>query len=195
MNGQRDVYKELAWDDWCAYLDMSRMANAARGYMRVAWSERNDHNHYLQRMALWNTVLVANSCAEALEPGHGLRLWPPDVRTDVRYDLQASIRMIDSTVPFTGPERRALTDGPLQALLDAHRGSISNEHLAAYEPNLADHEPELVERWHNWLWLDELGRPQTSVRAMGASAVLAYGHERLASALNIILSDPEATPL
>ncbi len=195
MNGQRDVYKELAWDDWCAYRNMSREANAARGYMRVAWNERNNPDHYLQRMALWHTVMLTNHCAEALEPGHVLRLWPPDVRTDTRYNLQASIRIVDATVPFTGQERQALTDGPLQALLDAHRGGFNDNVLAAYEPALADHEPELVERWHKWLWLDELGRPQTDRKVMGASAVLAYSHERLASALNIILSDPEATPL
>ena len=132
---------------------------------------------------------------EALEPGHPLRLWPPDARTDVRYELQASIRMIDATVPFTASERQALTDGPLQAFLDARRGVFSDEALARHEHRLADHEPELVARWHQWLWQDELDRPQTNVRAMGASAVLAHSYEQLASSLYIILADPESSPL
>lgn len=195
MNGERDVGKELAWDDWQAYGRMIRSAKAARYHMRGAWRQPSNHDHYAQRMALWNTVVVANDCAEALEPGHPLRLWPPDVRADVRYELQASIRMIDATVPFTASERQALTDGPLQAFLNYYNGTFYDEALARHEHRLADHEPELVNRWHDWLWQDELDRPQTCVRAMGASAVLAHSYEQLASSLYIILADPESSPM
>lgn len=48
-------------------------------------------------------------------------------------------------------------------------------------------QPALVERWHEWLWMDEHKVPQTRVEALGASAILAEGCERLSSVLPKVL--------
>jgi hypothetical protein len=47
--------------------------------------------------------------------------------------------------------------------------------------------PELFERWHQWLWLDEQGMPQADVEALGASAIFAEACTRLGDVLSGVL--------
>ena len=186
-DGQRDVYKELAGDDWFAYRRMERAANITVRHMYASWQRADDHDRHLERMALWGAILLDADCAEALQPGHELRLWPPDISAETRYGLQAGIRMVHAVLPFTTIERDTLNDRPMQ--------SFAAQFPAVESDELASHEPELVERWHQWLWQDEFGRPQTSVEAIGAAAILMESCRQLFLSLDTILSDPLATPL
>lgn len=186
-NGKRDVYKELAWDDWEAYSRMRNTAHIAGKYMRESWKRPSNRYRHIERMALWSAVLLDIDCGEALKSGHELRLWPPDVSPQTRYGLQASVRMVHATLPFTAEERQALSEGPLHTFNETYPETESKE--------LAAHEPELVERWHEWLWLDELGQQQRDVTKLGASAILAEGCGQVFVTVHSILSDPLATPL
>jgi hypothetical protein len=184
---ERDGYKELAWDDFVAYRTMLQYAGATLRYLDVSWQQALDHDRGLERMALWHAVVLGDECAEALEPGHELRMWPPAVSARIRYGLQAGIRMVHATLPFTDEERQALGEIPLRPMINRPRPIESDE--------LAAHEPELVERWHQWLWSDELGIPQQTAARLGASMLLAESCVQLRAGIEPILADIDAHPL
>jgi hypothetical protein len=94
--------------------------------------------------------------------------------------------MIHATLPFTPDERDRLAE-PLGTFLDRYPAVESDE--------LATHEPELVNRWREWLWTDELGIPQTRAEALGPSAMLDTGYQALAAHLGDILADPMSEPM
>lgn len=184
---ERDVSKELAHDDWKAYHRIGRNANINAVLLKASWQHASDHDRDTERVALWRTVVLDMDCAEALEPGHMLRLWPPGVNAATRYALQSSIRMVHASLPFTSDEREALGK-PLLTW---------RNHYPEYESDeLPRHEPELVEHWHRWLWLDELGMPQHDAEARaGPSVVLAEACVRLDQVIDAILEDPAVDPL
>lgn len=185
-DGKREVSKELAWDDWKAYNRISRHTRNAKLNLRLNWQQAG-RNPNVARAALWFAVVLDGECAEALEPGHKLRLWPPGVSSEIRYGLQAGIRMVHATLPFTAVERATLQE-PLNAFRDGFPPK--------YEPpELLTYEPELVARWHDWLWQDELGLPQTDVARLGASAVLAESCGQLAATIDTIMADPLVDPM
>lgn len=185
QDGKREVSKELALDDWKAYYRIKRHARDTKLNLELNWKQAG-RNPGVGRAALWFALVLDIECAEALEPGHKLRLWPPGVSSEIRYGLQAGIRMVHATLPFTAAERAALQE-PLHGF---------RESLPEYEtPELPTHEPELVARWHDWLWQDELGLPQTDTARLGASAVLAESCGQLVATIDTIRSDPLAEPL
>lgn len=157
----------LPIDIYNFYSRMQFHAGGATKYLYESWKRPKRHNKRIERAALWHTVGLEEDCGRALKPEHSLLLLPPpstDVKT--RYELQAAIRTVEATFPFTSSERDALRRD--LELGNAHfddEGSIG--------------EPELVDQWHEWLWMDEHREPKTSVEAIGASAVLGEGCARL----------------
>ncbi len=185
-NERWDHAKELAFEDWDSYFKMRYSAKRAHRYLEASWQTDSDQRRPLERMALWHGVLVGRACADALSPGHVLQLWPPGVSVETRYGLQAAMRMVNATLPFTAEERHRLAE-PLQAFLGP-AGDVESDELAA-------HEPELVERWHKWLWTDEFGLPHTQGELLGPSAVLDESYKELATHLHEILKDPLSEPM
>jgi hypothetical protein len=68
-------------------------------------------------------------------------------------------------------------------------------YLRQGEPEgLERHEPELIERWHEWLWTDEMGLPQTKVEALGPSLILQEGCVRIERGVHEIFENPLYDP-
>jgi hypothetical protein len=186
--------KELSFEDWQSYRYMHHSAGEAHDHLLTSRDIRVGHlrHHELleplhfERMALWHSVVLDRYCVEALTPSHVLQLWPPGVSPETRYGLQAAIRMIHATLPFT-PEEREILATPLAGFLGSYQLAESED--------LATHAPELVNRWHEWLWTDELGIKQTQVEALGPSSVFDVSLQALTSHLDEIFSDPMSDPL
>jgi hypothetical protein len=132
------------------------------------------HNKGIERAALRFALDLEIDCRKALEPAHASLLLPPAADAETRYELQAGIRVVHAILPFTLAERDALRPADVMA-------------NPRFEDKQAIAEPSLVERWHEWLWMDPRGEPQTSVEALGASAILAEGCARLSHVLPRIL--------
>jgi hypothetical protein len=178
--------KELSLEDWHNYRKMHRGAKQARRYLEASRQADGDERRPLERVALWHSLIAERACAEALSPEHFFQLWPPGVNVETRYGLQAAMRMVQATLPFTDEERHRLAE-PLQAFLDPPWEVESGE--------LAAHEPEMVEHWHKWLWTDEFGLPHTHIELLGPSAVLDESYRVLAAHLHGILDDPLSEPM
>jgi hypothetical protein len=188
-NGERNTSKELTLEDWQSYRRMYRDANTAHRYLETSRRYGVDERRTLERMALWQGVLVDQACAQALEPGHFLLLWPPGVSTETRYGLQAAIRTVHAMMPFTQDERQSLVE-PIETVLGQAPTTNRNE------VDVTVDDPELLERWHAWLRTDEFGLVQHSRGiAVGPSTVLEEGYKVLAAHLDYILADPMADPM
>ena len=185
-NERWDHAKELSLEDWKSYFKMRRSARRAHCYLEVSRQADEHERRPLERVALWHSVIAERACAEALSPEHFFQLWPPDVSVETRYGLQAAMRMVQATLPFTSEERQRLAE-PLQTPLD-YGLEVESDELAA-------HEPELVEHWHKWLWTDEFGLTHSQVELLGPSAVLDKGYQELAAHLHDILNDPLSEPM
>lgn len=185
-NERWDHAKELSLEDWHNYRLMSRGAAQAHRYLEASRRADEHERRPLERVALWHSLIAEQGCTEALSPEHFFQLWPPGVSVETRYGLQAAMRMVQATLPFTDEERQRLAE-PLQTFLDPPWEVESDE--------LATHEPELVEHWHKWLRTDEFGLPHTQIELLGPSAVLDKSYQQLAAHLNDILADPLSEPM
>jgi hypothetical protein len=184
--------KELSFEDWQSYRHMHHSADDAHRYLLTSRDIRLGHRPLVEpqpfeRMALWHSIVLDHYCAEALTTSHILQLWPPGVGAETRYGLQAAIRMIHATLPFTPDEREKVTK-PLAASLIVRSQIADSEELAAEAS-------ELVNRWHEWLWTDELGIKQTQIEALGPSAVLDVSLRALTAHLDEIFADPLSDPM
>jgi hypothetical protein len=122
--------------------------------------------------------MLDRSCELALTlPDVSLR-FPPETDVQIRYELQAGMHTVHHSLPFTLPERDALRSVDMLSDFD-----FKSERIVSREP-------ELVERWHQWLWTDAHQMPQTDVQALGMSAILAEGCTRLTRVLPKILNEP-----
>lgn len=145
----------------------------AGAHLYESWQRPKRHNRRIERAALWATLMLDRECGRVLDD-KALML-PPWVDLDTRYELQAGVRTVHQIIPFSTPERDALR---------------ATDMIRDYEfrsEKVANREPALVERWHRWLWMDEHNAPQTNAEALGASAILAEGCERLRESAREVL--------
>jgi hypothetical protein len=150
-------------------------AAGASDSLDKSWERPKRHNRHLERAALWFMVGLEEDCGTVLETIQGdPLLLSPSTDVATRYELQAGMRTVSAMFPFTGFERMALRH-------DVKQGNTQ------FDDENAIGEPELVDRWHEWLWMDEHGQPQPRIEALGASAVLAEGCARLRRILPTIL--------
>jgi hypothetical protein len=149
-------------------------AQATAYHMAQCWRRPVRHNREIERAALWNALQLEMLCRDVVSG----ELPPPDGATvGSRYEIQAAARTIIAVLPFTDEERDRL-----------HQQRIPSNLMFEDTSNLAH--PELFERWHQWLWLDDHGATQSDVEALGASAMLAEGSGRLGDALSGVLDHP-----
>jgi hypothetical protein len=137
--------------------------------LRECWDGTAWNLERSERAGLWYAYALGNSVQAALEWPEFLSLrtlWP-EATVDERYVFQSAIHTIHHNLPFSETEREVLA-------------SEHNQDDYAFESTtISDRQPELVERWHDWIWSDEHGIPQTQVQFMGASVLLAEGCARL----------------
>jgi len=94
---------------------------------------------------------------------------------EAKYAFQAGIYIAHNILPYSQEERSRL--GPAEL-------SIRRNATSLRDRDAASQEPELIERWHEWIWLDTHGRPTSEVSVLGASAILAVAAKRLADSLS-----------
>jgi hypothetical protein len=174
----------IAFEDWSSYHEINNASKFAAWYLEQSFRHPDSHDHRSERIALWCALLLDRQCVLALEPAHAARLWPP-VSMSERYDLQTGIRVVHETLPFSHDERVALSAPLPESAWALREGEI---------PELEDHEPELVMQWHEWLWVDEFGLPQTDPRALGPGLIMLEGCKRIASGLHEIMENPLFDP-
>jgi hypothetical protein len=162
----------------------SRMATNAAGaayHLRESWERPKRHNKRIERAALWYVLAVGVDCDDAVTTVPGallLRELRPEARVEERYEIQAAIHAVRYCLPF-GPGTR-----------DVLNQARTMDDFLFESDQITDREPALVEQWHNWVWADEHHAPQTSVHALGASAILAEGCLRLSQYLPTVLGEP-----
>jgi hypothetical protein len=164
----------LTIDAYHCYSHMQFHAGSATEYFCESRKRPVRHNRRIERVALWHAVLLDEDCKKALEPAHSALLLPPLCDVETRYALQAGIRIVHGTLPFTTAERGTLAQ-------EAKTGNVEfsdGNNISA---------PDLISRWHDWLWRDDMNRPGASLEALGASAVLAEGCVQLNIVLRQIL--------
>jgi hypothetical protein len=158
---------------------LARMQMEARGStsgLAESWKRPVRHNLKLERLALWHAVRLEASCENALDDECGpsvLPLSPSAAAPESRYEVEAAVRMVPQLMPFTHCD------------LDRLRAPIG-VYFEKWGDEMADREPQLVARWHRWLWAEsssELYEPENYADA----ALLGCAAHRLAEGLETLL--------
>jgi hypothetical protein len=157
-------------DVYSYYSGMYVRALGTAEFLRESWNRPKRHNRRIERAALWYTVSLDQGCQRALHPAQNKLLLPPSTDQEIRYELQAGIRTVHDTFPFSPRERELLE-------YEVEKG---NPRFENDDVILAS---DLVQRWHGWLWMDDQGVPQNSTEALGSSAILAEACMRLCDVL------------
>jgi hypothetical protein len=150
-------------------------AATTQRYLVESWRRTQRHNRAIERAALWCALQLDADCRVAVA-GDVLSALPTEAGVQTRYEVHAGVRTVYATMPLTIAERQALAPD----ILDNPRFTNISTMRA----------PELVERWHEWLWSDDTGTQQTSIEALGSSAIYAEGCVRLTGALPTLLGWP-----
>jgi hypothetical protein len=170
-----EVFGLLSPEVYWVYTRMAGYAAETAWHLRQAWARPVRHNRRIERGALWEALLLDAECRRALAPDPLQSLLsPPTGSLDARYELQAGIRVVPHILPFTLDERQRLRPTGVR---DFRFGT----------EDIVNREPEVVERWHNWVWMDTEREPQKDVKALGASALLAEAGTRISDSLYEIL--------
>ncbi len=157
-------------------------AAQAHGYLRQSWRRPVRHNLGIERWALWHVLDLNNDCHKAImgwEDWYSRYLMrPPIGELTARYEVQAGILTVHHVIPFDSAERERL-DKPR---------SVGP---GVWHDVIGEQEPDLIERWHTWLWTDEQGNQvrRDDLDQLGASATLAEACGRLAVSLSPLVDD------
>jgi len=155
--------------DYELFGSLNAFSGGTSDSLRKCWGGTAYNPDASERAALWYAYALGDSIQTALEWPEFLSLrtlWP-EATVDERYVFQSAIHMIHHNLPFSATEREILAS------------EHNQDDYAFHSRTISDHQPELIERWHDWIWSDEEGTPQTQVRFMGASALLAESCARL----------------
>lgn len=164
--------RQLTRSSWYERLQVD--ARGTRIGLEEVWGRPNGDNREIERKALWFAIGLNFSCRNVVEHGKFL-LQPRRVASAVtRYEIQAGMLTVHSMFPFTYEEGSDLW-GPGKKSQDME-GWIRD----GSDEGVAFREPELLDRWHRWIWEDEAGNQQIEREAVGPSAVFAEACGRLA---------------
>jgi hypothetical protein len=154
-------------------------ALATSGALSNSWKRPRRHNRAIERKALYFALRLDQNCRSALTNGRAM----PSAGVagvEARYEIQAAIQTVHVVLPFTLAERDVLTPPEMLPRPPEEREPPLNPQ---FEDETAVPDRRLLERWHKWLWMDEHGVPQPNVGALGASAILGEGCNRLCTSL------------
>lgn len=168
-----DTWRRMS--DYNAYMRLRQAAAHTYHNVTESWKRPKRHNRKIERAALFWSLQLDDECV-TIANRHIALPRPDTADVATRYEVQAGIRTVRAILPFTSRER---------ATMPGRTEIWRNPEFEADDPSmglpLPDH--RLVERWHQWLWMDENGKPQTSVTALGQSAILAEASGRLSEAV------------
>jgi hypothetical protein len=128
------------------------------------------HNVKLESWALAHTVSLEAQCTEAT----AIQLSPEHASAEVRYDVEAAVRVIPQLLPFTDVELARLRTASQEA-----------------PEVIVERESRLFNGWHSWLWGGDCNSRELAVKSaapdFGGSSVLAVASSRLATGLEVML--------
>lgn len=158
------------------YARMYASAGGLTWNLEEAWKRRVRHNERLERTALYSGLLLARECTLTLEEDRAEVLMPEGASTAQRYELQGGMRAVYYGLPFSQGERRRLY-GSYEGMRNL---------LAFQVRKLEDNEPDLVARWHQWLWPEGTEGRWPATDDFGVVDVLAEGARRLRATIPAI---------
>ncbi|MGE5281079.1 MAG: hypothetical protein ACM3N0_01925 [Chloroflexota bacterium] len=157
---------------------MEIVARGTAANLQESWRRPVRHNKKIERLALWHTVMLGETCERAIDPEHHslvVTLSPTQAEPETRYEIQAAARMIPGLVPFSRLD---------QAKLRADTGKYFDK----WGEDMAVREPVLVANWHSWLWSNDPIAPYPD-NEHGRASLLAIAASRLADNLHAVLSE------
>lgn len=165
------------------FTSMQTVASGTSLNLQESWQRPVRHNRKLERLALWQAVLLDEACERAvsdIELRPLLTLLPTHASADTRYDIQAATLTIPKLLPFPFIDRDKLR-------------VPTGEYFEAWGEDMAQREPRLVADWHRWLWLGDSGSREPDADH-GDASVLALAAKRLADGLRDVLwENPEVS--
>jgi len=163
----------LTSDTYNFYSRLQFEAATTLRYLGESWLRLQRHNRAIERAALWCALQLDPDCREAVT-GDVLSALPASIPAATRYEVHGAVHTLAATMPLTIDEQLALTTP----------GLSSNPRFA---DGSAIAQQDLVERWHDWLWSDEVEGSRYGARALGSSAIYAEGCSHLVEAVPVVL--------
>lgn len=164
------------------YSRMCRDAGGVYTNLHAAWQRPVRHNKPIERAALWYGLELANDGAQILVDPDETALSLPGRSLATRYEIRAASLIVQHTLPFSDVELRALRAPNM--LHDLEFQTTGTEYGIV---GVAVRQPDLVDRWHDWVWMDQQRKVQRDPSVLGSSAVLAEACGRLAVNLGQVL--------
>jgi hypothetical protein len=160
----------LGTEAWFLYNRIGRDAAGTRKGLRQSWQRPVRHNLTIERGALYSALYLDRDAVTVMADDRLLQ--PSHVDVQTRHEFAAGVLLVHRLLPFSEDERARLR-GPTWMLDDR------------WVPEAVEREPELVDRWHKWVWTDEHGIVQRAA-STGASGVLAIACGQLVTTLHQI---------
>lgn len=165
--------REVLVRGWVAFNSLENRSPDAAKAMQEVWRRPARHNVRIERAALRYTVILDGHCRNLTMHGrHRTFLVPPLSDPAKRYDIEAAVRTIPDLVPFTQDECERI------------RGSqFYTDGYHTGPQDISNTEPELLARWHEWLWTPKDDPSQRASEPNPEAEALAAGYTRLAEAM------------
>jgi len=149
-------------------------ANGANQALQESWERPVRHNRNWERLALFHTVRLVDLCEQGQRQPWRLvsgALSAAEHSAEARYEIEAAIGVLPRVTPYDFGERMRL-------------GASAHRMADSWDGSVGEREPELVERWHQWLWgewIGPAGQPQ------GDPALLLTACSRLNTSVPVAL--------
>jgi hypothetical protein len=163
----------LGIDEWTVFDLLESNAAGAVEQMNNAWHRPVRHNRKIERLALTRTVNTEKYCRHIVATNAKESfVTPPLPDPAKRYDIEAAIRTIPDLIPFTWRECELI------------RGTKKDEagYYGGIDDDPSNERPELLSRWHEWLWTPKSPGERAAVPNPEAE-VLAIGYACLAEGM------------
>jgi hypothetical protein len=141
--------------------------------MQEAWRRPVRHNRKIERAALTSTVRIERYCRHLLMGDMGSFLTPPLPDPAKRYDIESAIRTIPSVIPFTRYECESIRDTKWDEA----------GFYAGVDDDPGITRPELLTRWHEWLWTPKADSGQRTDEPNPEAQALAASYARLSEGM------------
>jgi hypothetical protein len=175
---EREVEAEpkghLAYEAASWLQSIAGFAGGTVDLLEQGWQRPVRHNKGIELHALQSVLILDIASEHALKQKEAAPLLSRDTDVLTAYRWEAALLTVGRVMPFDKSERIGFLFG--QRHMEDPRG---------FGARVTEQYPELVDRWHRWLWLNLDGEPVRTREALGASAVLAMA----CSDLNVIAYD------
>lgn len=176
MSEAADEARRARLDIYNGYASLHGNAAFAKNDLVASMKRPKRHNRGIERGALASALILDTDCRRSIADGTVVPA-PNLASVQTRYEVYAGVQTVHAVLPFTLAER--------DVLLPTYTGIAPL--FREDESTVPD--AGLLERWHEWLWMDEFERPQNSIEALGASAILLESCTRLCASLLEVMNN------